>query len=199
MDFSTPDKHRDTVPPTNIAIRVLMMQIDEFHRKNTWDDVRTPPRKIRFLLKIHTAGMDFSTPDKHRDTEHHLENSISIENPYRRRSAGVIAARYCYARSEFNRAPPPDSTSDYRTQQQERLVFGAPRGPDLPISKIQILNFRVRSTLDRIERMIERMIERNNRVLEQPLSNNVASCPRSQVFRPSSSRRNIFVYLEAAC
>ncbi|KAJ4454152.1 hypothetical protein PAPYR_11222 [Paratrimastix pyriformis] len=68
MDFSTPDKHRDTVPPTNIAIPVLMMQIDEFHRKNTWDDVRTPPRKIRFLLKIHTAGMDFSTPDKHRDT-----------------------------------------------------------------------------------------------------------------------------------
>ncbi|KAJ4454157.1 hypothetical protein PAPYR_11202 [Paratrimastix pyriformis] len=67
MDFSTPDKHRDPVPPTNIAIRVLMMQIDEFHRKNTWDDVRTPPRKIRFLLKIHTAGMDFSTPDKHRD------------------------------------------------------------------------------------------------------------------------------------
>ncbi|KAJ4454076.1 hypothetical protein PAPYR_11295 [Paratrimastix pyriformis] len=67
MDFSTPDKHRDTVP-TNIVIPVLMMQIDEFHRKNTWDDVGTPPRKIRFLLKIHTAGMDFSTPDKHRDT-----------------------------------------------------------------------------------------------------------------------------------
>ncbi|KAJ4454078.1 hypothetical protein PAPYR_11297 [Paratrimastix pyriformis] len=66
MDFST-DKHRDTVP-TNIAIPVLMMQIDVFHRKNTWDDVGTPPRKIRFLLKIHTAGMDFSTPDKHRDT-----------------------------------------------------------------------------------------------------------------------------------
>ncbi|KAJ4455235.1 hypothetical protein PAPYR_9892 [Paratrimastix pyriformis] len=65
MDFSTPDKHRDTVPPTNIAIPVLMMQIDLFHRKNTWDDVGTPPRKIRFLLKIHTAGMDFSTPDKH--------------------------------------------------------------------------------------------------------------------------------------
>ncbi|KAJ4454269.1 hypothetical protein PAPYR_11062 [Paratrimastix pyriformis] len=143
MDFSTPDKHRDTgsddanrcvsskkhlddvgtpprkirfllkihtAVPTNIAIPVLMMQIDVFHRKNTWDDVGTPPRKIRFLLKIHTAGMDFSTdkhrdtvPDKHRDTgsddanrcvsskktlgmmsEHHLENSISIENPYRR-------------------------------------------------------------------------------------------------------------------
>ncbi|KAJ4457731.1 hypothetical protein PAPYR_6775 [Paratrimastix pyriformis] len=74
-------------------------------------------------------------------------------------------------------APPPDSTSDDRTQQRERLVFGAPRGPDLRISKIQILNFRVRSTLERIERMIERMIERNDRVLE---SNNVASCPRSQ-------------------
>ncbi|KAJ4454154.1 hypothetical protein PAPYR_11224 [Paratrimastix pyriformis] len=91
MDFSTPDKHRDTVPPTNIAIPVLMMQIDEFHRKNTWDDVGTPPRKIRFLLKIHTAGMDFSTPTNiaipvlmmqidefHRKTlgmmsEHHLE------------------------------------------------------------------------------------------------------------------------------
>ncbi|KAJ4454270.1 hypothetical protein PAPYR_11063 [Paratrimastix pyriformis] len=46
MDFST---------PTNIAIPVLMMQIDEFHRK--------------------TLGMM---------SEHHLENSISIENPYRR-------------------------------------------------------------------------------------------------------------------
>ncbi|KAJ4454077.1 hypothetical protein PAPYR_11296 [Paratrimastix pyriformis] len=53
MDFST-DKHRDTVP-TNIAIPVLMMQIDVFHRK--------------------TLGMM---------SEHHLENSISIENPYRR-------------------------------------------------------------------------------------------------------------------
>ncbi|KAJ4454268.1 hypothetical protein PAPYR_11061 [Paratrimastix pyriformis] len=53
MDFST---------PTNIVIPVLMMQIDEFHRKTLGDDVRTPPRKIRFLLKIHTAGMDFSTP-----------------------------------------------------------------------------------------------------------------------------------------
>ncbi|KAJ4455247.1 hypothetical protein PAPYR_9838 [Paratrimastix pyriformis] len=68
-----------------------MMQIDELHQKNTWDDVRTPPRKIRFLLKIHTAGMDFSTPTNivipvlmmqidefHRKTlgmmsEHHLE------------------------------------------------------------------------------------------------------------------------------
>ncbi|KAJ4453373.1 hypothetical protein PAPYR_12166 [Paratrimastix pyriformis] len=58
--------------------------------------------KIRFLLKINTAGMDFSTPtniaipvlmmqidELHQKTlgmmsEHHLENSISIENPYRR-------------------------------------------------------------------------------------------------------------------
>ncbi|KAJ4454153.1 hypothetical protein PAPYR_11223 [Paratrimastix pyriformis] len=97
MDFST---------PTNIAIPVLMMQIDEFHRKtlgmmsNTTSKNsisienpyrRTPPRKIRFLLKIHTAGMDFSTPTNiaipvlmmqidefHRKTlgmmsEHHLE------------------------------------------------------------------------------------------------------------------------------
>ncbi|KAJ4453372.1 hypothetical protein PAPYR_12165 [Paratrimastix pyriformis] len=48
MDFST---------PTNIARPVLMMQIDEFHRK--------------------TLGMM---------SEHHLENSISIENPYRRKA-----------------------------------------------------------------------------------------------------------------
>ncbi|KAJ4453071.1 hypothetical protein PAPYR_12577 [Paratrimastix pyriformis] len=58
MDFST---------PTNIAIPVLMMQIDEFHRK-TLGMMSEHHRKIRFLLKIHTAGMDFSTPDKHRDT-----------------------------------------------------------------------------------------------------------------------------------
>ncbi|KAJ4452714.1 hypothetical protein PAPYR_13047 [Paratrimastix pyriformis] len=57
MDFSTPDKHRDTVPPTNIVIPVLMMQIDELHQK--------------------TLGMM---------SEHHLENSISIENPYRRKA-----------------------------------------------------------------------------------------------------------------
>ncbi|KAJ4452573.1 hypothetical protein PAPYR_13219 [Paratrimastix pyriformis] len=44
MDFST-DKHRDT--GSDDANRVSS--------KNTWDDVRTPPRKIRFLLKIHTA------------------------------------------------------------------------------------------------------------------------------------------------
>ncbi|KAJ4453651.1 hypothetical protein PAPYR_11820 [Paratrimastix pyriformis] len=39
----------------------------DFSTDSTWDDEHHL-EKIRFLLKIHTAGMDFSTPDKHRAT-----------------------------------------------------------------------------------------------------------------------------------